>query len=137
MSRNRASIKPILSVDISSKIKVQPLNQNTNLDILNNPHDDTSGNINLDILNNHNDDASDNKTLVKQLIKKRRQLNKDIQTMHKLISQHKKTIKKIECDLWKNCQHEWIYDQWANYDDRIKYLCSTCGCYRNERWYSK
>jgi hypothetical protein len=137
MSRNRASIKPILSADISSKIKVQPLNQNTNLDILNNHHDDASDNTNLDILNNPHDDACNNKTLVKQLIKKRRQLNKDIQNMHKLISQHKKTIKKIECDLWKNCQHEWIYDQWANFDDRTKYLCKTCRCYRNERWYSK
>ena len=103
MSLNTSSIKPTLSVDISSKINVQPLNLNTNLDIL-----------------NHNDDASDdacnNKSLVKQLIKKRRQLNKDIQNMHKLISQHKKTIK---------------------FDDRTKYLCKTCRCYRNERWYSK
>jgi len=136
MSINTSSVESPSSIDISSKINIQPLNQNTNLDIVNNVTNINNAD-NADNADNDHDDVCDNKTLVKQLIKKRRQLNKDIHTMHKLISQHKKTIKKIECDLWKNCQHEWIYDQWANFDDRTKYLCKTCRCYRNERWYSK
>ena len=57
--------------------------------------------------------------------------------MYRLIEQHKKTIKQIECDLWKSCNHKWIYDEWANFDDRVKYLCKICGCYRNEYWYTR
>ena len=49
----------------------------------------------------------------------------------------KKTINNIECDLWEKCNHQWIYDDWANFDDKTKYLCKICGCYRNQYWYRR
>ena len=69
------------------------------------------------------------------LLKQRKKLEKDIYKMDKLIAHNKKSIKQIERDLWKNCQHIWVYDTWASFDDKTKYICSVCRCYRNSSWY--
>jgi len=69
------------------------------------------------------------------LLKQRKKLEKDIYKMNKLVAQNKKTIKQIERDLWTNCKHIWVYDTWSGYDDKTKYICDVCRCYRNASWY--
>ena len=72
----------------------------------------------------------------KQLLKLRRDLNKDIYKMHKAISINKNKITNIESQLWLTCDHQWIYDEWASSYDRVKHLCKICKCYRDPRLYT-
>ena len=112
-------------IDITTKIYVQPLDKNTQI----NPIESST---------HYSDDTSSKTATISQvshLLDNKKQLNNEIEKMTRLIEKHKKTIKNIECDLWESCDHEWIYDECANFDDRTKYLCKICGCYRNQYWY--
>ena len=71
----------------------------------------------------------------KQLLKLRRTLNKDNYKMHKAISANKNKITKLDSQLWLTCEHKWIYDEWASFDDRVKHICKICKCYRDPRLY--
>jgi len=86
----------------------------------------------IDDIDNHHKPSE-----VDQLLLQKKTLRNEILNMNRLIEQHKKTINNIECDLWEKCNHQWIYDDWANFDDKTKYLCKICGCYRNQYWYRR
>ena len=62
-------------------------------------------------------------------------MKKDIFEMENKISHYKKKISNLQCDLWEKCDHQFIYDTSANFDDRTKYICKICGCYRNSYYY--
>ena len=125
-------------INITNQIFVQPLDKHTLTHIKD--LEDNSGDFEntLNINQGGVETAIKDKTeIVAQLVTRKKNLNKDIFKMTRLIEQHKQTIKNIECDLWETCDHEWIYDDWANFDDRTKYLCKICGCYRNSYWYTR
>lgn len=65
---------------------------------------------------------------VKNMILHKTQLNKDIINLQKVINAKKKSIKILEKELWKKCQHCWkiINDD----DDLCSKECIYCGLYR-------
>lgn len=79
-------------------------------------------------------DLSDKKLVTFKLVNEIDTMNKEIHTYERLIAENKRLIKKKRLELYDNCQHEWIYDEWANWDDRCKYICKHCNCYRNRNW---
>ena len=48
----------------------------------------------------------------------------------------KKQIKENEKIIYKNCNHDWEYDETCGSYDRIKYKCKKCGLWRNAFMYS-
>ena len=64
-------------------------------------------------------------------------LKKNNSNMMKNISINKNKINNLECDLWEKCDHQFIYDESANFDDRTKYICKICNCYRNPYYYRR
>ena len=63
---------------------------------------------------------------VTELINKKNKLNLAITNYYNEINDCKNQIKDLERQIFMNCNHKWIYDQCANFDDHIKYLCETC-----------
>lgn len=70
----------------------------------------------------------------RQLINEISKLRDEIFKHEKLIRNTKKLLKIKRLQLYDTCNHEWIYDDWANFDDRCKYVCKICNCYRNRNW---
>ena len=65
-------------------------------------------------------------------------LYKQIQTKYNIIYESEKTIlmcneeiKKLKKELYIKCEHKWIYDECANFDDRSKYICKFCKLNKN------
>ena len=65
-------------------------------------------------------------------------LSENIQTKYNLIYESEKTIRicyeeisKLKKELYNKCEHIWIYDECANFDDRSKYICKFCKLNRN------
>ena len=42
----------------------------------------------------------------------------------------------LEYKLFYTCEHEFIYDNSACFDDTCKYVCTICGLYDNEYLYN-
>lgn len=72
---------------------------------------------------------------VTELINKKNKLNLAITNYYSEINDCKNQIKDLERQIFMNCNHKWIYDQCANFDDHIKYLCETCGLYKSHHLY--
>ena len=51
-----------------------------------------------------------------------------------LIYKYKKKNKELTKKLFNACEHKWIYDECANFDDKCKYVCKFCGLYKNPHW---
>ena len=117
--------------DISKQINIPSLDNYFN--VKNKTTEELS--INRSNINSKKENRSQDS--VENLIMQKKIINKDIHLMQQLIASYRETIKDIESCLWEKCNHEWIYDEWANFDDRTKYLCKYCGCYRNSYWYTK
>lgn len=49
----------------------------------------------------------------------------------------KNCIKNFEYTLYRSCNHKWIKDQNANFDDHIKFVCSECNLYRCDSLYQR
>ena len=62
-------------------------------------------------------------------------LNDKILEYSKLIGSFREERKRIEKELYYTCEHEWVYDNSACFDDKCKYYCKICGCYDNEYLY--
>ena len=43
----------------------------------------------------------------------------------------------LEKELFYKCEHDFVYDTSACFDDSCKYICSICGLYDNEYIYNK
>ena len=43
---------------------------------------------------------------------------------------------KLEKELFYKCEHDFIYDTSACFDDTCKYICTICGLYDNEYLYN-
>ena len=110
-----------IAIDIERQIDIKPLADEED-------EDEETG--------ERGQEAEDLAKIVSDLISNKNKLQKDIYNMQRLIRENTQSIKEIEKALWKKCDHEWIYDEWANFDDRTKYLCKICGCYRNSYWYN-
>tara|TARA_Y200000002_G_C22515353_1_gene593145 strand:+ start:114 stop:344 length:231 start_codon:yes stop_codon:yes gene_type:complete len=59
---------------------------------------------------------------------------KKIFQYNKIINENKNDIKNLKKELFTKCDHEWVYDEWANFDDKCKYVCKYCGLYKNPLW---
>lgn len=57
-----------------------------------------------------------------------------IYNAQKLIYKYKEENKKLTTKLFNACEHKWIYDECANFDDKCKYICKFCGLYKNPNW---
>lgn len=53
---------------------------------------------------------------------------------NELIYKYQKYNKELTKKLFSTCQHEWIYDECANFDDKCKYICKFCRLYRNPHY---
>ena len=40
-----------------------------------------------------------------------------------------------EKQLWRGCEHKWVRDPDASFDDHIKHYCKTCKLWRNRHLY--
>lgn len=65
-------------------------------------------------------------------------LYKQIQTKYNIIYESEKTIrmcneeiKKLKKELYIKCEHKWIYDECANFDDKSNYICKFCKLNKN------
>ena len=52
----------------------------------------------------------------------------------KLIVENKTLLKQKKEELYNVCEHEWIYDECSNWDDRCKYKCKFCNLWRNNNY---
>ena len=73
---------------------------------------------------------------IQQMIDNRDIYQKQIYNFYNLINHNKDKIKQIEKELYKKCDHDWIRDECANFDDRCKYICSKCSLYRSDYLYN-
>ena len=53
-------------------------------------------------------------------------LNNNIWNYEKLIVEKKKLLTQKKRELYYVCEHEWVYDECSNWDDRCKYKCKFC-----------
>jgi len=64
-----------------------------------------------------------------KLLNKIYEYDNSIRTMKKQIRENEKII-------YKNCSHDWEYDESCGPYDRIKYKCKKCGLWRNDYMYA-
>ena len=60
--------------------------------------------------------------------------NKLINDANKLIYTYNKNNRVLTKKLFYTCNHEWIYDECASFDDKCKYICKFCKLYRNPNY---
>ena len=70
----------------------------------------------------------------KQLIETKHKINRQINEHYQRIDQLKKELHKIECDLYKTCNHDWIIDRYV-ISEHTEYECSKCGLGRHPYCY--
>ena len=58
-------------------------------------------------------------------------LTSDIWSYERIIVENKRLLKQKKRELYNLCEHEWIYDECSNWDDRCKYKCKFCDLPRN------
>jgi hypothetical protein len=68
------------------------------------------------------------------IYQKIRKNNGKINDANSLIYKCREENSELTKKLFKTCQHEWIYDENANFDDKCKYICRYCRLYRNPHW---
>ena len=73
---------------------------------------------------------------VMKLLKENETCKSKIALHYLKINQLKEQIKRNEKIIFKNCKHEWRYDDSCGCHDRIKYKCVGCNLWRNEYMYS-
>ena len=61
-------------------------------------------------------------------------LNSNNWNYGKLIVENKTLLKQKKEELYNVCEHEWIYDECSNWDDRCKYKCKFCNLWRNNNY---
>jgi len=68
-------------------------------------------------------------------------INKKYEIINDIIH-HKNTVASLQFDktmielqIWDTCDHTWIRDSTALFDDIYKYKCSTCRLYNGRRLY--
>lgn len=77
-----------------------------------------------------------NNSTVNNLVKENYKILEKIYEYNNLIKNMKKQIKENEKIIYKNCNHDWEYDETCGSYDRIKYKCKKCGLWRNAYMYS-
>ena len=71
-----------------------------------------------------------------ELVNENYKLWKKIYNYDNSIRLMKKQIKKNEKVIYRNCNHDWEYDESCGPYDRIKYKCKKCGLWKNDYMYS-
>jgi hypothetical protein len=77
-----------------------------------------------------------NKELAHKLVNENLKLLEKIYDYDNSIKSIKKKIKENEKIIYKNCSHEWEYDESCGPYDRIKYRCKKCSLWRNDYMYT-
>jgi hypothetical protein len=77
-----------------------------------------------------------NETLASKLVNENNELLNTIYQYNNSIRTMKKQIRENEKIIYKNCSHDWEYDESCGQYDRIKYKCKNCGLWRNHYMYS-
>ena len=75
-------------------------------------------------------------TLAIKLVNQNYELLNKIYDYNKSIKLMKKKLRDNEKIIYKNCKHEWDYDESCGIYDRIKYKCKKCGLWRNNYMYN-
>nr|QDY52095.1 hypothetical protein 3_74 [Mimiviridae sp. ChoanoV1] len=67
-----------------------------------------------------------NEDEVEKLLSKRFKINKDINKLKKELTNLEREKKKLNKQIYDNCNHNWIYDyKYFTYDDRPQ-ICTIC-----------
>ena len=53
----------------------------------------------------------------------------------RVMQNNKYKIREMEKNLFKMCDHQWVRDEYANFDDHIKQVCDRCGLYNCSAYY--
>jgi hypothetical protein len=72
---------------------------------------------------------------VNDLIDERDNCKQTIYQLENQIRNLKNKIKFHEKIIFKQCNHEWVYDTACGPYDRIKYFCKHCSLWRNHYMY--
>ena len=76
-----------------------------------------------------------NTDVVKQLINKKYNIINNIIHHKNKVASLKFDKNMIDLQIWDTCEHTWIRDRSAMFDDIHKYNCSKCSLYKSRRLY--
>lgn len=87
---------------------------------------------NIRNINNHDVEITSETNNAKNYIKK---LKEENMYYERMIQNNKYKIREMEKNLFKMCNHQWVRDEFAAFDDHIKQVCDRCGLYNCSAYY--
>ena len=72
---------------------------------------------------------------VLKIVEKNSQIDLEIHKCKIQISKLKEEKKENNRKIWDECQHTWVFDTSAPFDDLVKYYCGKCSLYRRRDLY--
>ena len=76
-----------------------------------------------------------NDQIAQRLILQKKNLQDQIYKQQQLYESLKKEVHTLDNLIFKTCQHVWVQDTYAMWDDLCKTVCQKCGLYPREEWY--
>lgn len=74
---------------------------------------------------------------VKTILDQKRFLTHHMYELQRAVQEIQVKIKVLETELYNECEHNWIRDEYASFDDRVKTICSICGVYNSPYMYKR
>ena len=100
---------------------------------------ETNSNIESDYIDSlKNDDVQLNNkdsNNVEKMIYDKNILQSQIYNFYNLIKNNEKDIEDLDRYIYKLCNHNWVNDDSACFDDRCKHICSKCNLYQSSYMY--
>lgn len=72
---------------------------------------------------------------IRKMISDKHVYQQQIYNFYKMIKTNENNIEILNKQIYKLCEHDWIRDEVACYDDRCKHICSKCSLYRSPYLY--
>lgn len=72
---------------------------------------------------------------IRKMISDKHVYQQQIYNFYKMIKTNENNIEILNKQIYKLCEHDWIRDEAACYDDRCKHICSKCSLYRSPYLY--
>ena len=73
---------------------------------------------------------------IMKLVSNNQHLAREIYRLKQEIIATKQVIRENEKVIWRNCKHQWVYDDSCGPYERIKYRCSICDLWQHSHMYS-
>ncbi len=86
-------------------------------------------------INNDESDVEIDLEYIDKLVSDKNVLQSQIYNFYRLIKNNQNDIEALEKTIFKLCNHEWILDESASFDDRCKHLCAKCSLYNSPFMY--